>query len=219
LWDEVIRHLSGVLDTDNSVVSLGNQLRDTSRQVDVKRLAFSSIVLFAVVTLACGRPQMDGRGPSESAVENGSGGSGATGGSTANPGTGGSNAAGGSLGTGGSIAPDGSSDRRDASADGAGDDSGNSDTAPNSLVGAWSWEADILVFRADGGGTYYRNGRVCFELIYVVVGNVETQTADRDSGCEALRLNSYEFRFEGDYLILTHSISRYVSKWQPTTAP
>jgi hypothetical protein len=93
-------------------------------------------------------------------------------------------------------------------------------SAPSgSPVGAWTWQSDVQVFRADGSGTYYRDGGVCYEFRFVVQGDVFTETADRDSGCSAKRQNSYRFRFEGGQMVMTHTGSGYESHWQSTQAP
>jgi TPR repeat protein len=91
--------------------------------------------------------------------------------------------------------------------------------ASGSLVGAWKWNGDVTVLRADGTGTYYRDGSVCYEFRYVLQGDQYAETADRDSQCSGSRQNSYRYRTENDVVVLTHIGSGFESRWRRTSFP
>jgi hypothetical protein len=90
---------------------------------------------------------------------------------------------------------------------------------PTRLVGAWSWGADVKVFRSDGRGSYLRDGNVCYEFTYTVQGDRFREVADRDSGCMGKRDNEFQFHFEGQTLVLNFSENGFRSEWQPTRVP
>jgi hypothetical protein len=98
---------------------------------------------------------------------------------------------------------------------------GHASTGPSSgaLVGGWRWGGFTSVFRADGTGTYYDGGRVCYEFRYVMQDGQYTKTADRDSTCAKCRTNSYRYRIEDGELVIKHVGSGFQSRWRPAAPP
>lgn len=90
---------------------------------------------------------------------------------------------------------------------------------PSRLMGAWKWSGDVEVFLDHGMGSYYRDREICYQFMYTIEGDVLTKMADRDSGCQGKRENSYRFHFEGSTLVLRHVGSNFETRWEPTEQP
>lgn len=86
-------------------------------------------------------------------------------------------------------------------------------------VGSWAWGRDIVTFRPDGTGTYWRGGAVCYEFTYTIVGDVITKYADRDHSCGTGRVFPFRFRRDGDALEFTHVSSGFSSRWERVGDP
>jgi hypothetical protein len=85
------------------------------------------------------------------------------------------------------------------------------------IVGVWDWQGDVVVYRADDTGTYFREGSICYEFKYRIEGDVLTETADRDSECQGRRENSYHVEVSRASLRMKHIGSGFESEWERST--
>ena len=83
-----------------------------------------------------------------------------------------------------------------------------------SVVGSWRWNDDLRVLRADGTGTYFRAGAVCFELTYTIEGDVYHELADRQHACAGATDLRYRFAIDGSTMTMWHVGSGYETHWE-----
>jgi hypothetical protein len=100
------------------------------------------------------------------------------------------------------------------------------------LLGTWYWDKsvsgtfaaqasnqDAQTFRADGSGSYFRDGSVCFEFSYELRANLLTVVSNHKNQCDDNKSSQFEILVSDAILAEKHLGTGYVTVWTHEPPP